>query len=520
MGIFGKKRAIKVLFVTSEQTEFAKAGGLGEVMFSLSRALCGIGHDARVFMPLYATIDRELFPLERTHEGLSVPTDSKDPEKNIICNIVEYMSSDKPRSPVHTYFLENQEYYEMRSNVYGYEDDRIRFALLSRGALEFLSKKSDWVPDVIVSTDWLTGWLASMLRVEYKNDPRLTSVASVFSIHNLGNQGMKVHHKFIPESERDDGVGDMPDFFSDRMGVVNSVRRAMLYADVINTVSQTHAKELLTEEFGEGLEALLRERRERLYGILNGIDYETNDPSMDTSLAKNFSTRTVDVRVENKLAIQERFGLPKNKRAFLMVIVSRFTKQKGFSLLEPVIDQFFKATGAQLIVVGTGETEIMEFFQELEKKYPTQARAHLQFSETLPHELYGGADVALIPSYFEPCGLTQMEAMRFGTVPVARRVGGLADSIVPYAPETRTGTGFLFDDFDPNALLIALTEAFVSWQHPTGWRKLMQNVMMKDFSWENSAREYEKLFRLAIRFRAEDLKKKTNNRAVNGRRIE
>lgn len=504
-----KKKKLKILFVSSEQTGFAKVGGLGEVMFSLPRALCEIGHDARVFMPRYATIDPDKHPLTTVCEGLEVPSSARDPQKNIICNVLLFMPNGNLHDNAPTYFLENQEYYEMRSNVYGYTDDRIRFTLLSRGVLAFLSQKSDWVPDVIVGSDWITGGVLNILRTEYQDDPKLLKIATVYSIHNIGgNQGMKMHHRFIPESDRDDGFGVMPDLFSPRMDFTNSVRRGILHADVINTVSPTHAKEILTEEFGEGLERLLTERRDKIYGILNGIDYKTNDPATDNILAKNFTIKTVNARAENKRALQDRFGLPRDENVFLVGIVARLTKQKGLQLLMPIIDQFFKATGAQLVVVGTGEPEIMQFFKNATEKYPNQLRAHLQFDSTIPHEIYGGADAVLIPSSFEPCGLTQMEAMRYGAVPIVRRIGGLADSVKEYSPETKTGTGFLFDDSDPLAFLIALTKAFANWQHPASWKTIIKNCMREDFSWEHSAKKYEKLFRLAIRIRQSDIRKK------------
>ncbi len=504
-----KKKGLKILFVSSEQTGFAKIGGLGEVMFSLPRALREIGHDARVFMPRYASINPEQHKLTMVCEGLEVPSAIRNPKKNIICNVLLSVPNGNHNENAPTYFLENQEYYEMRSNVYGYMDDRIRFALLSRGALTFLAQKSDWIPDVIVGADWITGWVLNILRTEYQSDPRLSKIATVYSIHNIGgNQGMRMHHRFIPEGDRDDGFGEIPDLFSPRIDFTNSVRRGILHADVINTVSPTHAKEILTEEFGEGVEGLLTERRDRLYGILNGIDYSTNDPSTDNVLAKNFSVKNINARAENKRALQDRFGLPRDENVFLIGIVARLTKQKGFNLLIPIIDQFFKSTGSQLVVVGTGEPEIMQFFRDAEKKYPLQLRSHLQFDGTIPREIFAGADAVLIPSSFEPCGLTQMEAMRYGAVPIARRIGGLADSVKEYSPEKKTGNGFLFDDSDPIAFLIALTKAFAIWQHPASWRAIVKNCMKEDFSWEHSAKEYEKLFRLAIRIRQDDIRGK------------
>ncbi|KKU06423.1 MAG: Glycogen synthase GlgA [Parcubacteria group bacterium GW2011_GWA2_45_30] len=498
----GKKPPLRILFVTSEEAPFAKVGGLGEIMFSLPRALNKLGHDARVMIPRYGTIERSLPPFNMEYEGLDVPTAPEQSGTRLICNVLRCDSTDDPHSPTITYFLENKEYYELRSNIYGYKDDAVRFALLTRGCLEFLNHGSDWLPDILVATDWMTGFLPNFLATDYREYKKIRKIASVFSIHNLNSQGPQGDHRFIPESELDNGYGSIPDFFDLRMENINAMRRGILYADVINTVSQKYAQEIMTEEFGEGLDGILRERRDRIFGILNGIDYETNNPAADNYLAANFSVKNLERRGENKIYLQKHFGLPQGQQIFLSGIVSRLTKQKGFSLFPPVIESFLKETRSQIIIMGTGEIEIMTYFQDLEKKFPDQVRAQLQFDGVLPHLIFAGADVVLVPSNFEPSGLTQMEAMRYGAIPVARRVGGLADTIEDFNPETQEGTGFLFDEFNPMAFLIALIRSFVNWKHHASWRKLQCSAMEKDFSWERSAKEYERLFYLAADFHA------------------
>ena len=510
MGIFNSNTKLKILFVTSEEAPFAKAGGLGEVMFSLPRALNELGHDARVMAPRYAGIEvRSHGAFNMVRENLAVPTAPENKGKELFCNVWKYDQTSDPKSPVTSYFLENQEYYELRSNIYGYVDDHLRFALLSRGCLEFLNDSRDWLPDIIVAADWMTGFLPNFLKTDYKDYVRLRPIATVFSIHNLAMQGIK--HKYIAEMDRDDGYGPVPDFFSPRMQKINALRRGIRYADVVNTVSPTYASEIMAEEFGEGLDALLRERRSRVFGILNGIDYETNDPASDPFVEKKFTARSLAKRLENKLALQKRFGLPEDKNIFVAGVVSRLTKQKGFDLFSGVIDQFLKISNGQLIVLGSGDGNFMDYFQALEKKFPDQVRAHLQFDENLPHLVYAGSDVILIPSYYEPSGLTQMEAMRFGAVPVARKVGGLADSITDFSPETGIGDGFLFKEYDPNAFLVSLTRAFTNWRHKESWKKLQKQAMGKDFSWITSAREYEKIF-----VRASEIRKEENKKEATG----
>jgi starch synthase len=344
----------------------------------------------------------------------------------------------------------------------------------------------------------MTGYLPNILKTEYQDHPQLRNTPVVFSIHNLSSQGVDKPERYIAEEDRDDGNGPLPDMFSARLSFINSMRRGIIYADEINTVSENYAQEITTEEYGAGLEKLLSQKRHKLRGILNGIDYETNNPASDKLLASRFNAGNPEARRANKLALQKRLGLPEKMDSFLMGIVSRITRQKGFDLLKPVIEPFLRLTGAQLAVVGTGDTEIMDFFKKLEKDYPGQVLAHLQYDDGLPHMMFAGSDVLLIPSRFEPSGLTQMEAMRYGAVPVARKTGGLADTIDDYSPNEGRGTGFLFKESDPLELLIALTRAYACWRQRAEWRNLQHRVMNRNFSWERSAQDYVELFTAAL----------------------
>ncbi len=501
MGIFNNLKKIRILFVTAEEFPFAKVGGLGEVMFSLPRALQGAGCDVRVFMPKYGSIQEDLLKNAKyAHEQLTVPTDPDGATKNLICNVLKLDMTSNSHSPVTTYFLENQEYYELRSNVYGYKDDSLRFALLSRGCLEFLNS-SDWLPDIIVTTDWMTGYLPNYLKTEYKDYVHLKNITTIFSIHNIYSQGPSRRHRFIPQTDLDDGHGNMPNLYSERMLHINAIRRGIMYSDMINTVSPTYAKEIATPEFGEGLDILLKENQSKLVGILNGIDYETRDPEKDQYLAQNYNQNSLEKRKLNKMALQKRFGLLEDENVFVVGMVSRLSRQKGLALLEPIIGDFLEATRSQLIVVGTGDSEIMDFLNNSQKKYPDNMRAHLLYDTVLPHMIYGGSDVVLIPSQFEPCGLTQMEAMRYGAIPVARKVGGLADTIDDFNPTNETGTGFLFEEFDSMQLLISLIRAFVNWRHKKSWEQLQKRAMSVDFSWDHSAKEYIELFKKVLKIK-------------------
>lgn len=500
-----------MLFVAPEAAPFVKAGGLGEVMFSLPRALQSLGYDARVMIPRYASIDQQKYNLTMELEGLNVPTDRENENEPefLICNVKKYTpkeSGDSDKLPVTTYFLENQEYYELRSNIYGYADDPIRWALLSRGVLEFLRFNRDWTPDVIVASDWQSGFLVNYLKAKYKDNPRLNKIAVIFAIHNLFYQGVFDHH-FVSETDYDDGQSPLPSLFNPRLLKLNMMRRGILHADVISTVSSNYAKEIMTPQYGEILDGLLRERRSRVYGVLNGIDYGVFNPETNVNLKKNYSINSLHDRAENKLELQGRFGLKQDKDVFVVAIVARLLEQKGLDLLFPVTEPLLKELGFQLVVLGTGDAKYMGFFQDLEKRFPGQVSAHLVFDSALPHLIYSGADAVLIPSKFEPSGLSQMEAMRYGAVPIVRKTGGLADSVEDHDPKNNRGTGFVFSEFDSLALVIALARASEIYRNPREWQELQRRCMRKDFSWSKSAHEYGHFFEVAMDFKKRELDK-------------
>lgn len=492
---FRGKKNLKVLFVGAEAVPFVKVGGVSSVLYSLPKALSELGHDARIMIPRYLSIDDSQFHLKIEHENLQVPTGSEDGPQNLICNVKRCDPEDSGAA-VMSYFLENQEYYEQRANVYGYADDAIRWALLCRGTLEFL-RKSAWVPDVIVSLDWQAGLLPNFLKTMYGKDPILSKITTVFSIHNLYFQGMFDHH-FVSEMDFDDGHSAIPAFNNPRLSKINCMRRGIMHADMVNTVSPNYAREIMTKDYGELLDELLRERKAVISGILNGIDYSAWNPETDSSVPFPYSAKNIKERAKNKKVLQERFGLPVDDNAFIITSVGRLAKQKGLDLFTNIADLLLQELPIQLIVVGEGESELMNLFHDLETKYPKQVAAHLKFDSVLPHIAFAGADITIIPSRFEPCGLVQMEAMRMGCIPVVRKTGGLADSVEDYNPEEETGTGFTFERFDSSSLMIALIRAFENFRDKDKWQKLQKRTMMQDFSWKNSAKKYAELFKQAI----------------------
>ncbi len=511
------KDSRRILFIAPEAKPFAKAGGLGEVIFSLPRALDKLGYDVRVMIPRYADIDPDKYHLKMEYEGLEVPTDSKGDQDSepthLVCNVRKYTpkktgskGGSGEKIPVTTYFLENEEYYEKRSNVYGYSDDAIRWTLFCRGVLEFLKVSNDWMPDVIVASDWQTGFLSSYLHTSYRDLPKFANLATVFMIHNLYYQGMFDHH-FVSEMDFDDGQSAMPSFFDPRLLKMNGMRRGIIYSDLIATVSPTYSQEIMTKEFGEGLDELLKERRARVHGVLNGIDYDEFNPETDKRLVSNYKSGSLSKRAKNKEELQVRFGLPKDKKVPVVAIVSRLVEQKGFDLLFGMTESLVKELDFQLVVVGSGDGKYMGYFKDLADQFPKQVSAHLTFDTILPRLVFGGADMILIPSRFEPCGLVQMEAMRYGLVPIVRKTGGLNDSVTDFSAKTGLGNGFTFSDFNALSMAIAVTRAVEHYRNPVAWREIQKQAMARNFSWEKSAEEYSRLYELAIELRSKDRNK-------------
>lgn len=491
----------KILFVATEAAPFAKIGGLGAVMYSLPKAFVKNGYDCRIFLPKYASLVIKECALKTEVEHLKIA--KNDPHGLFVSNI---LSCAREEEPV-VYFLENQEYYEKRANVYGYADDTVRWVLLSRGVLEFI-KKSAWKPDVIIAADWQTGFIPNLLATEYKNDPELSKISTIFAIHNLHYQGMFDHH-FVSEMDFDAGQAPISDFDDPRINHLNGMRRGIMYADVITTVSPSYAQEILRPGCGECLEELLKERRARFFGILNGIDCDLLNPETDTYIKAKYSKPNfIRAKEKNKLALQKQFGLKEDKEMFVIGIVSRMDSQKGFDLIMEISDQLFQNLDFQLVIVGGGDNKYRLFFQSLEAKYSGRIAGHYFFDPIIPRTIFAGSDAILIPSYFEPCGLVQMEAMRYGAVPIVRATGGLKDTVVDFDPKTEAGNGFVFENFNPFALLVALVRAKETFRNKKEWNSLVSRVMEEDFSWEKSAEEYASLFPLATKFHEEKNNKK------------
>jgi starch synthase len=491
-------KPIKVLFVSAEITPFSSVGGLAQVAYFLPSALKKRGVDIRVFTPKYGSIDNALLQIQDVVQGLKVPTgeDANSPHPaELICN-VKILKNPKKDDPI-IYFLENMEYYEKRANVYNYSDDHIRFGLLSRAAIEFILN-SDFLPDIIHVNDWHTGYLPNYLRTAYKENKQLQKITTVFSVHNLYQGVFDFDH--ASEMDFDDGKGELAPFFGNRFFKQNALKRGVIYSNLVNTVSQTYSRELLTETYAPKLHNLFRELRSKFFGTLNGLDYKNFDPQYDKLIKKNYSRSNLSARQENKVDLQKDFNLEISQHTPLLSIVGRLDDQKGLDLVMETIEFILSEFKVQLVVCGPGDNKYRDFFIDLEKNYPGMVGTQLMFDATLPRKIYAGADMILIPSRYEPGGIVALEALRYGCVPIVRATGGLADSVVDYDPTMSTGTGFSFKTYSEMSLLATVVRALETYKDKETWQKIVKRAMAQDFSWDKSANKYKELYQKAIEF--------------------
>jgi starch synthase len=485
---------LKVLYLSAEVVPFAKTGGLADVAGSLPKAIHALGNDIRVAMPRYGRIDVAKFGLKEAVPAFPVPMDKQLEEASVLEGALA------PDIPV--YFIENSKYYD-RDGIYMYPDDAERFVFFCRSSLEML-KRLDWCPDIIHCNDWHTAIIPNWLKTIYKDDSFFERTATVYTIHNLAYQGIFGYRVLEIAGIAEYGFMYHPEM-ADLTEVVDFMARGIFFADVINTVSEKYAQEILTPEFGEKLDPLLRDRRDRLFGILNGIDYETMNPATDKYIAQRFDVNSLDKRVVNKLALQREAKLQENAALPLIGVISRLTDQKGFDILGDVVDHLLNLD-LQFVLLGTGDPHYHEMFSRIAQTYPGKAAVFLTFNAELAQKIYAGTDMFLMPSRFEPCGLGQMIAMRYGSVPIVRATGGLADTVKDFDPRSSEGNGFSFAAYDRWALFATVVRALENYKYRDTWRKLQVRGMTADFSWNASARKYVDLYYRALAARGKETK--------------
>ncbi|MFC1478127.1 glycogen synthase GlgA [Candidatus Margulisiibacteriota bacterium] len=476
---------MKIMFASSEVVPYAKTGGLADVAGALPKALSKLGHEVCIVMPAYKNIKTG-----KKLRGFSLSINGTAHEGCIRQTTI-------PDSKVTLYLIENSNYYNRdqlyQENGHDYRDNAERFSFYSMAALE-LSKLLSWPPDIIHCNDWQTALIPTYLKTIYKDDDFFRKTASVFTIHNLAYQGLCPHSKI--KAIGLDETFFTPDYL-EFYGKVNLMKGGLIFANVINSVSKKYIEEIQTPEFGCGLEGLLNTRKEDTFGILNGLDYNVWDPKTDPDLVSNYSAVKLVNKRPNKEALQKAFQLPVQPATPLIGIVSRLDKQKGFDLIAKSIKNIL-SLNTQLVLLGTGSPEYEKLFQQLREKYPQQIGVALKFDAALAKKIYAGADMFLMPSRYEPCGLGQLISLKYGTIPIVRSTGGLADTIIDYHQNKRSGNGFSFDNYDAESLLDVIQRALLTYREKTAWTKLMNRGMLADFSWENSAKEYVKLYKKAL----------------------
>lgn len=478
--------SLKILLLAAEVVPFAKTGGLADVAGALPKAVRALGHDIRVAMPRYGRIDPNKFQLQEIVAPFDVPIHRTVEPARILQGTIA------PNIPV--YMVDNAKYFD-REGIYMYPDDADRFIFFCRAALEGLSHL-EWQPDVIHCHDWHTAIVPNWLKTIYQDDPFFAQIVTVYTVHNLAYQGI-FGYRVLEIAGLDEWGFQYHPEMADLNEVVDLMGRGIYWADLVSTVSETYAQEILTPEYGERLDPLLRDRRDRLFGILNGIDYETVNPATDPYIAANYDAATLERRRENKLALQREAKLPENPDAPLLGIISRLTDSKGFDILGDAIDHVLDL-GVQLVLMGTGEQHYHNLFSQMVEQYPGQAAVFLTFNDPLARRIYAGSDMFLMPSRFEPCGTNQMVAMHYGSVPIVRATGGLADTVQDFDARIDQGNGFVFTEYDRWGLFAAIVRAIETYHHSEVWRRIQLRGMNADFSWARSARTYVDLYRRAI----------------------
>ncbi|WP_077214334.1 glycogen synthase GlgA [Bacillus dakarensis] len=471
---------MKVLFAVSECVPFVKSGGLADVAGSLPKELKNLGTDIRVILPKYGSIPGDFRKQMKKKADFTV----KVGWRNQYCGIEELV-----HEGITFYFIDN-EYYFNREKLYGYFDDGERFAFFNRAVLESLPF-IQFIPDVIHCHDWHSGMIPFLLRVQYQHRKGYQLIKSVFTIHNLQFQGI------MPKSALGDLLGLGDEYFTveqlEFYGNINFMKAALVAGDKITTVSPTYMREIQMEYYGEKLDGLLRKRSSDLAGILNGIDDDFYDPEEDSLLLKNYSAANLKNKSLNKKEIQRQFALPEKEDIPLMVMITRLTKQKGLDLVKRVFHEMM-SEDIQLIVLGTGDPEFEHFFRDMEGHYPNKFKAYIGFNEELAHQIYAAGDLFLMPSLFEPCGLGQMIAMRYGTIPIVRETGGLNDTVQSYNEITQEGNGFTFTNFNAHDMLYTIQRAIYFYHQKEMWETLVKQTMSLDYSWAQSAFKYNQLY--------------------------
>lgn len=476
---------MRTLFVVSECVPFIKSGGLADVAGSLPKALCEIGHDVRVMLPLYAGIPGPLLLDLKEIAYFHVRLGWRNQETKIFS---------LTRAGIVYYFID-QPYYFKREELYGHYDDGERFAYFCAAVMECI-ERLDFHPEVVHCHDWHTAMVPYLILNRREKYNRLHEIRTVFTIHNLKFQGI-----FAKECASDFFDLESYHLTAERLeffGGINYMKAGIVAADFVTTVSPTYRNEIQTEYFGEKLDSVLRKYAYKLYGILNGIDYDFYNPEKDTALVKNYTVETFADKKVNKKALQKELKLPIKPNTPMLAMITRMTRQKGLDLLKHMIHELLQ-NEIRLVVLGTGDFEYESFFKYIEANFKQKAKVMIGFDEGLAHRIYAGADMFLMPSLFEPCGLSQLISLRYGTIPVVREIGGLKDTVRAY-DETffPSGNGFTFHDYNAHDFYYQIQKGLRCYDKPKVWKQIIENAMKGNYSWDASAKAYEELYQMPV----------------------
>ena len=491
-------KRLKILFVTSEVVPFVKTGGLADVSAALPQTLAELGHEVRIVVPKYGAVDDRKFKIHEVVRLKDIKIELAG--KEVIFSLKScFLPGQKIR--VQIYFLDNQEYFGSRNSLYGdpmtgkdYPDNDERFIILNRAVFELIIKLG-WIPDIIHCNDWQCGLIPTYLKTVYSGEENFDKFKTLFTIHNLAYQG-----EFSKSSFKKTGL---PDKLNSPKGILhkgklNFMKSGLVYADAINTVSKTYANEIRTDSvIGSGLKDVLSKRRDDLYGIINGIDTKVWNPDRDKHLPKKYSIKNVEQKAVNKQALAEKFGFEFKEDTPIIGLISRLFDSKGIDLIEKILPQLLKLD-IQMIVLGTGDKRYHSFFDQIAKKHSDKFACYLGFNDDLAHLIEGGADILLMPSKYEPCGLNQMYSLNYGTIPVVRETGGLADTVKKFNEKTKEGTGFVFKKYNAKELLTEIKRALKVYRDKDTWNKIVKAGMKEDFSWNSSAKKYIDLYKTIL----------------------
>lgn len=492
-------KKLKIVSISSELDPFVKTGGLGDVARALPKSLHRLGHEVMVIIPLYTkAIDIKKYNLKKIYTDILINVDKKNSVK-----VDFYRGELMPKLPV--YFVRCDKYFGKKKDIYVSSRENARFYLFSVAALKLISLLK-FKADIIHCHDWHTGLIPYLKQTRFKDSQTLKNTATIFTIHNLTFQ-LGSNWWTIPVKFRDKGKSVLPDFKADELAYINFAKRGIMYADAINTVSETYAKEILHKHFGQDLHRILINRKHKLFGVVNGIDYYLYNPKTDKGLIKNYTVETIHRKLVNKRYVQKLYHLPISDNTPLICLTSRLVEQKGFDLIIDVLPTLF-LQDVQVVILGIGEKKYIQQLSKLSKKYPDHLVLIPSLQETHKREtlVYAGSDFFLLPSRFEPCGINQMISFRYGCVPIVRATGGLSDTVINFDPKTdkkTKGNGFNFKNYKASELLVALTRALETYHHRQIWKDLIRRGMSASFSWDLPARKYLELYKKAKTFKQE-----------------